>query len=161
MVETGEDAQTGLRVALCESFIDTPHFMVTYGDGVSDVNISKLVEFHNKGETMATVTCVKPPSRFGNIESGTDGIVHEINEKLDVGGGTINGGFFVFNRDFINIVKDCGDVMLERQPMDALVESQQLRAYMHQGFWELMDTGREYRRLNDLWNSGKAPWKVW
>jgi glucose-1-phosphate cytidylyltransferase len=160
-VETGEETQTGKRIALCKKYIQTPHLMATYGDGVANINIDALVEAHLKMNKMATVTSVKPTSRFGNISVNSEGMVQEFNEKQDAGGGSINGGFFIFKKEFLDIAEECGDVMLERQPMDKLVTMNQLAAYTHNGFWEPMDTMREYMMLNDLWNSGKAKWKTW
>ncbi len=159
--ETGEETQTGMRVKLCRQYVQTPYFMVTYGDGLADINIDSQIRFHiNHGKT-ATVTCVRPKSRFGSIELGSLSQVKAFNEKPDAGGGTINGGFFVFNRSFFDILDVCGDVMLERDPMDILVQRQELYAYLHDGFWEPMDTSREHRVLNQLWNEGNAPWKIW
>lgn len=160
-IETGEITQTGKRIALCRDYVDSDHFMVTYGDGVGDVNIRELAEFHLKNKKMATVTCVRPRSRFGDIELNHNGVVTAFNEKQDAGGGSINGGFFVFKKDFFTILEKFDNVMLEKEPMDCLVEQNQLMAYTHRGFWEPMDTSREYRTLNQLWLEGKAPWKIW
>ncbi len=161
LVETGEDTMTGKRVSLCEKYVDTDHFMVTYGDGVADINIPALNDFHSKSEKIATVTSVRPTSRFGNIDIDEDGAVTEFNEKQDAGGGTINGGFFVFKKEFFDIIRNVGDVMLEREPMDRLVERGELNAFQHEGFWEPMDTSREFNMLNRLWDSGEAKWGVW
>src|SRR5215210_4866161 len=158
--ETGEKTQTGERIARCRPYVETGYFMATYGDGVGDIDIGALGRFALEQGKTGTVTSVTPASRFGNIEV-TDGTVTAFNEKQDAGGGSINGGFFVFKRSFFDVVEGYGDVMLERGPMDELVERRELAAYRHSGFWEPMDTMREYRLLNDLWESGKAPWKVW
>ena len=161
LAETGEDTMTGKRVSLCEKYVDTEHFMVTYGDGVADVDIARLTDFHLKNGKTATVTSVRPTSRFGNIVISENGQVTEFNEKQDAGGGTINGGFFVFKREFFDIIRDTGNVMLERDPMDRLVEKGELNAFVHDGFWEPMDTTREFNLLNEMWNSKEARWKVW
>jgi glucose-1-phosphate cytidylyltransferase len=159
-VDTGAKTQTGERIGRCRPYIRTDHFMVTYGDGVGNVDIEALGRFAVEQGKIGTVTSVTPAGRFGNIE--TDGAtVTAFNEKPDAGGGAINGGFFVFRREFMDVVDRYGDVMLEREPMDDLVERGELAAYRHSGFWEPMDTLREYRLLNDLWNSGEAPWKTW
>jgi len=161
LAETGEDTLTGKRVALCEKYVDTDHFMVTYGDGVGNIRIDELVQFHLEKDKIGTVTSVRPTSRFGNIVLDGKGCVTEFNEKTDAGGGTINGGFFVFKKAFFDILRQSDNVMLERDPMDRLVEMGQLTAFRHEGFWEPMDTTREYRMLNELWDSGQAHWKIW
>ena len=153
--------KTGKRVSLCEKYVDTEHFMVTYGDGVANVDIQGLTDFHLKSGKMATVTSVRPTSRFGNIVISESSQVSEFNEKQDAGGGTINGGFFVFRKDFFDIIRNTGNVMLERDPMDRLVEKGELNAFVHEGFWEPMDTTREFNMLNQMWESGEAKWKVW
>ncbi|MBP7461364.1 MAG: NTP transferase domain-containing protein [Candidatus Delongbacteria bacterium] len=160
-VETGETTQTGKRIALCKDYIHSDHFMVTYGDGVGNIDIKQLVEFHLQNGKMSTVTCVRPRSRFGDIETDQTGLVTAFNEKPDAGGGNINGGFFVFKQEFFSILDKFDNVMLEKEPMDDLVEKNQLIAYAHHGFWEPMDTSREFRDLNQLWQEGKAPWKIW
>jgi glucose-1-phosphate cytidylyltransferase len=158
--DTGDKTQTGERIARCRKYVKTDYFMATYGDGVADIDISALGRFALDQGKVATVTSVTPSSRFGNIEI-SDGTVTSFNEKPDAGGGSINGGFFVFKRAFFDIVEKHGDVMLEREPMDELVEQGELAAYRHTGFWEPMDTMREFRLLNGLWQSGEAPWKIW
>lgn len=159
-VETGEKTQTGERIARCRKYVTTDYFMVTYGDGVGDIDIGALGRVAVEQGKIGTVTSVTPSSRFGNIEVG-DGTVTSFNEKPDAGGGSINGGFFVFKNEFFDTVEKYGDVMLEREPMDDLVRQGQLAAYRHSGFWEPMDTMREYRMLNQYWESGEAPWKIW
>jgi glucose-1-phosphate cytidylyltransferase len=158
--ETGLKTQTGKRIALCRKYVETDHFMATYGDGVADIDIDALTRFALEQDRMGTVTSVTPASRFGNIEVD-GGTVTAFNEKQDAGGGSINGGFFVFKREFFDVAERHGDVMLEREPMDELVERRELAAYRHPGFWEPMDTMREYRLLNGLWERGEAKWKMW
>lgn len=158
--ETGEFTQTGKRVALCEKYVDTDEFMVTYGDGVADVDITRLHEFHRAHGRLASVTGVTPPGRFGAMSVDGDTVV-AFNEKRDAGGGLVNGGFFAFNRGVFEVLAAAGDSMLETQPMTELVKADQLRMFRHTGFWEPMDTAREYLALNELWRSGTAPWKVW
>lgn len=158
--ETGEKTQTGERIARCRKYVTSDHFMATYGDGVGDINVDALGRFALEQGKIGTVTSVMPAGRFGNIEV-SDGTVTAFAEKPDAGGGSINGGFFVFKREFFDVLDRYGDVMLEREPMDDLVDRGQLAAYRHPGFWEPMDTMREYRQLNRMWESGEARWKVW
>ena len=158
--ETGEQTQTGKRVLVCEKYVQGKEFMVTYGDGVANVDVAALHRFHRSHGRMATVTGVRPSGRFGAMTvSGTR--VVDFNEKQAAGGGLINGGFFVFNSDFFDILRATGDTMLETVPIARLVEGGDLQVYDHSGFWEPMDTMREYVSLNRLWESGEAPWKVW
>ncbi len=158
--ETGEKTQTGARIARCRQYVTTDHFMATYGDGLGDIDVAGLGHFALEQGKIGTVTSVTPAGRFGNIEV-SDGTVTAFAEKPDAGGGSINGGFFVFKREFFDVVDRYGDVMLEREPMDDLVDRGELAAYRHHGFWEPMDTMREYRLLNRMWESGEAPWKIW
>ena len=158
--ETGPKTQTGKRIALCRKYVKGDYFMATYGDGVADIDIDALTNFAEGQGKIGTVTSVTPASRFGNIET-RDGTVTAFNEKQHAGGGSINGGFFVFRKEFFDVAERHGDVMLEREPMDELVERGELAAYRHEGFWEPMDTMREYRMLNGLWESGEAKWKKW
>lgn len=158
--ETGPVTQTGMRIARCGKYIHTDYFMATYGDGVADIDIAALLCFAAEKDRVGTVTSVRPASRFGNIETNGD-IVSGFAEKIDAGGGAINGGFFVFKRTFLDTVSRHGDVMLEREPLEELTTRGQLAAYRHDGFWEPMDTMREYKLLNDMWDCGKAPWKTW
>jgi glucose-1-phosphate cytidylyltransferase len=158
--ETGEHTQTGMRVFMCRKYVDTDEFMVTYGDGVANVDIARLHAFHRAHGRVATVTGVTPPGRFGAMAVDGESVV-AFNEKRNAGGGLINGGFFVFGRRVFDTLGEAGDSMLETDPMSALVQKDELRMFRHAGFWEPMDTMREYLALNELWNSGKAPWKVW
>jgi glucose-1-phosphate cytidylyltransferase len=158
--ETGEATQTGARIARCRKYVTTDHFMATYGDGVGDIDVTGLARFAVEQDKVGTVTSVTPAGRFGNVEID-DSTVTAFNEKPDAGGGSINGGFFVFKREFFDVLDRYGDVMLEREPMDELVSGRELAAYRHTGFWEPMDTMREYRLLNKMWADGEAKWKVW
>jgi glucose-1-phosphate cytidylyltransferase len=157
---TGEKTQTAARIALCRKYVTTDYFMATYGDGVGDIDVETLGQFAVEHGKIGTVTSVTPAGRFGNIEV-LDGTVSAFNEKPDAGGGAINGGFFVFKREFLDVLDKYGDVMLEREPMDDLVGRGELAAYRHNGFWEPMDTNREYLLLNGLWRGGEAKWKIW
>lgn len=162
LAETGESTQTGGRVAAIRRYVEGDDlFCVTYGDGVSDVDVTALIAFHRSHGKIATVTAVRPPGRFGEMVI-TDAAVSEFNEKPQVAEGFINGGFFIFDsrRVWEYLGEDSGSV-LEREPLRRLASDGQLMAYAHTGYWQPMDTAREYGILNDLWASGKAPWKVW
>ncbi len=160
LVETGLEAMTGCRVKRIEKYITGEHFQLTYGDGVADINIGDLVDFHLAHGKMGTVTAVRPPSRFGEIELDGNRVV-EFNEKPLTLQSRISGGFFVFHRSFFNSLRDDPDLVLEYGPLRDLARAGRLRAYLHDGFWQPMDTSREYKYLNDLWAQGCAPWNTW
>jgi glucose-1-phosphate cytidylyltransferase len=162
LVDTGESALTGARIRNARHFLDDAKtFMVTYGDGVGDIDIARLLKFHQSHGRIATLTAVRPPGRFGELEVH-DCAVESFREKPQVTGGYINGGFFVFNRAlFDSYLPARDDLMLEREPLEQLIADKQLMAFAHDGFWQPMDTPREHQLLNDLWASGKAPWKMW
>jgi glucose-1-phosphate cytidylyltransferase len=162
LADTGETTMTGGRLVSVRKYVEAGDLvMCTYGDGVADVDVKKLVAFHRAHGKVATVTAVRPPGRFGEL-SVAAGTVAEFNEKPQAAGGLINGGFFVFDarRIWSYLPAEPGCV-LEGEPMRALVRDRQLVAYEHTGFWQPMDTLREFNLLNDLWASGRAPWKVW
>lgn len=162
LAETGENTMTGGRVAAVRRYVegDEP-FLLTYGDGVSDVDVRELLAYHRRHGKIVTVTAVRPPGRFGEME--LDGVVvSEFNEKPQVSEGYINGGFLVCDgRRVWDYLGQASDVVLEREPMRRLTRDGQLAAYRHGGFWYAMDTLREYHFLNDLWAGGHAPWKTW
>lgn len=162
LAETGEATQTGGRVIAIRKYVEGDDaFAVTYGDGVADVDIAKLLAFHRAHGKAATVTAVRPPGRFGEMRI-EGGVVREFQEKPQVSEGFINGGFFVFDaRRIWDYLGEGPGVFLEREPMQRLAADGQLVAYSHTGFWQPMDTAREYDLLNDLWGSGAAPWKTW
>jgi glucose-1-phosphate cytidylyltransferase len=160
LAETGLDAQTGCRIWRASKYLTGDRFMVTYGDGVADVDFDKLLDFHLSHGRTATVTAVHPPSRFGEIEVNGRQVV-EFNEKPNVSRGRINGGFFVFERRFLDRLNDDRTLVLEKEPLMQLARDGELMAFPHHGFWHPMDTSRDYRYLNDLWESGEAPWKTW
>ena len=140
-------------------------FCLTYGDGVGNVDLGALLAFHRAHGKLATVTGVRPPGRFGELEVDGSGRATQFNEKPQVQAGLINGGFFVFQRAFLDRFLDDGtggaDMVLEQEPLQRLARSGELMVYVHEGFWQPMDTSREHTRLNELWNTGRAPWKVW
>jgi glucose-1-phosphate cytidylyltransferase len=162
LAETGESAETGGRVLAVRKYVEHDDlFLLTYGDGVSSVDIRQLVDFHRAHGKIATGTAVRPPGRFGELGI-RDGLVHEFNEKPQATGGFINGGFFVIDgRRFWDYLSEGPATVLEREPMQKLAADGELVAYPHSGFWQPMDTLREFTLLNELWDSGQAPWKVW
>jgi glucose-1-phosphate cytidylyltransferase len=162
LAETGEETMTGGRVSAIRRYVEGEEpFLLTYGDGVSDVDVGRLIAFHRAHGRIATVTAVRPPGRFGEMRIA-DGRVTEFNEKPQATEGFINGGFFVLDG---RRVWDClgtdPRTILEREPMRRLAADGELVAFPHTGFWQPMDTLREYTLLNELWASGKAPWKSW
>jgi len=162
LVETGDSAQTGARLARAARYITTPSFCLTYGDGLSDLDLQALIRFHRSHGKLGTVTGVRPAGRFGELGVGPSGRATEFNEKPQAVEGMINGGFFVFRRAFLDrYLEDRDDLTLEQEPLQRLARDGELMVYPHRGFWQPMDTYREYRLLNDLWASGKAPWRVW
>ena len=160
LADTGLDAMTGARVKAVERFVDDDLCMVTYGDGVSDVDLGALVAFHKAHGKLATITTVRPISRFGILELTREGQVSGFNEKPQLDG-WINAGFMVFDRRAFAYLKQDPSCVLEQEPLQQLAHDGQLMAYRHPGFFYAMDTYREYKVLNDLWESGHAPWKVW
>jgi glucose-1-phosphate cytidylyltransferase len=159
LVDTGEETATGGRLRRVAPYIDDEDFCFTYGDGVSDVDITALVEFHRRQRVLATVTAVHPPGRFGVLTLTRDRIT-AFAEKPSDDAGWINGGYFVLSPKAIDYVAD-DDAAWEREPMERLARDGQLAAFVHAGFWQPLDTLRDRNLLNDLWNGGKAPWKKW
>ncbi|MFI5394413.1 MAG: glucose-1-phosphate cytidylyltransferase [Candidatus Binatia bacterium] len=159
LADTGLETMTGGRVKRVARYIDDDLFAVTYGDGVADVNIRELVKFHRDHGKLATVMAYKPISRFGLLELSDASQVTAFAEKPQADS-WINAGYFIFHRKVLDYI-DGDDCILEHQPLEKLAHAGQLVAYRHTGFFYAMDTYREYKVLNDLWNSGKAPWKMW
>ena len=159
LADTGVDCQTGGRIRKIKKYIEDDTFLLTYGDGVSDLNINRLLEFHKSHGKVATVTTVMPISRFGMLELADENRVVKFTEKPK-SNGWMNAGFFVFQREFFDYLGG-DDCILEREPMERLAAEKQLMAYRHEGFFYAMDTYREYQHLNDLWTRKAAPWKVW
>jgi glucose-1-phosphate cytidylyltransferase len=160
LADTGENSQTGARVKRIEKYIDDDIFLLTYGDGVSNINIKKLVEFHKSHGKIGTMTGVHPASRFGEINTKND-LITVFNEKPQTKEGLINGGFFVFNREFFDYLDDHEDCILEAEPLEHLVADQELMLYKNEGFWQCVDTYRELELINSLWNQPNPPWKMW
>lgn len=159
LVETGLDTQTGGRVKRFASRLGDETFMMTYGDGVSNINVNELLAFHASHNKLATVTAVRPPSRFGGLVFDGDRVV-EFVEKPQIGEGWINGGFFVLEPGVHDYI-DGDDVIFEREPLERLASDHQLMAYKHDSYWQPMDTLREVHLLRQMWSLGQAPWKVW
>jgi glucose-1-phosphate cytidylyltransferase len=151
---------TGGRVRRVKDFVGDGPFMLTYGDGLADVNIAALKEFHASHGRLATVTTVKPTSRFGLVDIGADARVTTFAEKPQVEG-WMSAGFFVFDQRVFDYIDGGDDCILERAPLERLTSDGQLVAYRHDGSFFAMDTFREYQQLNKLWDSGQAPWKAW
>jgi glucose-1-phosphate cytidylyltransferase len=161
LVDTGEETMTGGRLKRVKDYLkDESEFCFTYGDGVSDVNIGKLIKHHKKHGKKATLTATRPQGRFGAIKIGFDNMINKFEEKPEGDQSWINGGFFVLNPSVIDII-DSDFTSWENEPLSKLAKDGQLSAYIHDGFWQPMDTLREKNKLNELWISGKAPWKVW
>jgi glucose-1-phosphate cytidylyltransferase len=160
LADTGISAMTGARIKRIEKYITGNRFLVTYGDGVTDLNIKNLIEFHKAHGKIGSVTGVFPPSRYGELNIEQDHVV-AFNEKPSDHKASINGGYFVFNREFFDYLSDDDACILEREPLTKLTYNKQLKVYAHTGFWQCMDTYRDFNYLTELWRSGKAPWKVW
>jgi glucose-1-phosphate cytidylyltransferase len=159
LVDTGLDSMTGARIRKIKSYIgDDEQFMLTYGDGVGDIDIERLLAFHKAHGKVLTVTGVRPPGRFGELSADADGLVAEFNEKPQATGGRISGGFFVCRREIFNYLEEREDLVFEVEPMNRLVADRQLCLYEHDGFWQPMDTSREYQLLNSIYAKGSAPW---
>jgi glucose-1-phosphate cytidylyltransferase len=165
LIETGENTMTGGRIKRIQEYVDGERFFLTYGDGVSDVDFDKLLQFHEKNESYATLTAVQPPGRFGAFHLDPD--AHEITHFREKPSGDsahdtawINGGFFVMEPEIFNFIE--GDASIwEREPMEAIAVKGKLMAYKHHGYWQNMDTLRDRKILEEVWSGGNAPWKKW
>jgi glucose-1-phosphate cytidylyltransferase len=160
LVDTGLHTQTGGRIKRLQPYVNDETFMLTWGDGVSDVNLHDLLAFHRAHGKLCTLTAVRPPARFGHLELGDGGAITEFSEKPQTGEGWINGAFFVCEPEVFDYVE--GDTTAwEREPLERLAKDGQLMAYQHHSFWQCMDTLRDKQLLQSLWDSGDAPWKTW
>ena len=160
LVDTGLNTMTGGRIKRIRSFLEGEPFLLTYGDGVSDVNIEELVKFHQQKGTMVTLTSVEPGGRFGLLDISEEGDISNFREKKKEDGGWINAGFMVVEQGIFDLI-DGDDTVFEKYPLEECARRGQLSAYRHHGFWQCMDTMREKQMLEELWSSGKAPWKSW
>jgi glucose-1-phosphate cytidylyltransferase len=159
--ETGLKTMTGGRVSKIKKYIENDEtFMLTYGDGLGDIDLKKLLEFHKSHGKIMTITGVNPPGRFGELEM-TDNKITAFNEKPQTEGSFISGGFFVCNKKIFDYLEGNENLVLEKEPMINLVKDEQMMIYKHTGFWHPMDTSREYKLLNELYNKNNAPWKIW
>ena len=162
LVDTGLNTKTAGRLKRVQKYIGNEDFMLTYGDGVADINLNDLLAFHRSHGKIASVTAVQPEARFGGMDLGPDGMVLNFKEKPKGDGKWINGGFFVLKPEVFNyLADDMDDVMWEDAPLEKLSKEQQLRAFRHQGFWKCMDAMRDKLELESLWQSNQAKWKVW
>jgi glucose-1-phosphate cytidylyltransferase len=161
LVDTGAETQTGGRLKRVADHLGGERFMMTYGDGVADIDLAALLAVHEAQGRLATVTAVQPPGRFGALEMDEGGtVVHQFVEKPHGDGGWMNGGFFVLEPEVLEYIS--GDETLwEKEPLERLARDGQLSAYRHGGFWQPMDTLRDKRLLEELWESGAAPWRSW
>jgi len=159
LIDTGIDTATGGRLKKLSSQLEGKAFLMTYGDGVANVNVKDLVAFHRKHGKLATVTAVRPPARFGGLEFSGN-LVTKFVEKSQIHAGWINGGFFVLEPQVLDYI-DSDQTMFEREPLERLAQDGQLVGYQHDDFWQCMDTLRDVRLLNSLWEKGEAPWKIW
>lgn len=161
LIDTGEQTMTGGRLRRAAPYLDSDEdFCFTYGDGVGDINITKLIQFHKAQTRKATLTAVYPPGRFGALDIDSDSLVSKFHEKPDGDGGMINGGFFVLSPDVLDLI-DGDSCIWEHGPLESLARNKELAAYEHRGFWQPMDTLRDKDLLEKLWTSGDAPWKCW
>jgi len=162
LIETGENTLTGSRIKKIENLIDEDNFFLTYGDGVSDVNINSLLNFHIESNKFCTVTAVKPTARFGVLNIDQNNNVIKFSEKRDEDVNWINGGYFVCKKDIFKYLKeDLNDETWEASPLENLAKDKQLAAYKHNGFWRPMDSLKDKKDLNDLWQTNNAKWKIW
>jgi len=160
LADTGETAMTGSRIKRIEKYITGDEFMVTYGDGVANIDIRKLLKFHKSHRKIGTVTGVHPSSRFGELIVDKNRVI-EFSEKPQTKDSLINGGFFVFNRKIFSYLNAADNCVLEKEPLENLSSDRELMVYIHDGFWQCMDTYRDLELLNNLWRSNRAPWKIW
>ena len=160
LLDTGLNSLTGTRILKAKNYIEDEKFLLTYGDGVSDVNMDNLISFHNEKNKTVTMTAVQPQGRYGAISINDDSIVEKFIEKPSGDGAWINGGFFICNKDVFNYIDKNTNEMFEENPLNQLAINNELAAYRHKGFWQCMDTLRDKNYLSDLWEQGTAPWMI-
>jgi len=161
LVETGNDSMTGGRIKRIQPYINNEPFMLTYGDGVANINVEELVKFHQSHGKLCTVTSVQPSGRFGALDIGTDSSVHSFLEKPRGDGAWINGGYMVCEPGIFDFIKDGDSTIWEKAPMEDIATSGEMKAYKHHGFWRPMDTLKDKHDLNEMWDQNKAEWKIW
>ena len=160
LVYTGKNTLTGGRILRLRNIIKNKEFLMTYGDGLSNVNLKKLISFHRASKSIVTLTAVRPPVRFGEINISEEGKITQFKEKPQSSKNWINGGFFVMNQKIFNHLKN-DQTILEKKPLETLAKKKQLSGYRHFSFWQCMDTMRDKKYLNKLWKTNKSPWKKW
>jgi len=161
LAETGLDTMTGGRIKQAQKYVGNEPFLLTYGDGVSDVDIAKTIEFHKSHSGSITMTSIQPEARFGGLDLSDDMKVNQFKEKPKNEGGWVNGGFFVCEPEVFDYISDDLQCTFEQEPLQTMAKDNKLFAYQHNGFWQPMDTLRDNKKLNKLWNENKAPWKIW
>lgn len=161
LADTGLNAMTGARIKKVERYVGGDRFMLTYGDGLSDVDIDEVARHHDAAGTVGTLIGVNPPSRFGMIKADEKGLIKEFVEKPILYDDYVNGGFYVFEKKLFDYLDSDESCVLETKPLSKLAAERKLSMYRHRGFWYCMDTYRDYMELNAMWDSGKVPWKVW
>jgi len=161
LADTGANAMTGARVKRIEKYVDEDGFLLTYGDGLADVNLDAALRFNAQTNKLGTLTGVNPQSRFGMVKTDDAGTVMEFVEKPIMYNEYVNGGFYYFRKDFFDYLDDDDGCILETKPLASLAQKKELSMYKHKGFFHCMDTYKDYVDLNKIWDSGKAPWKVW
>ena len=162
MLYTGQSAMTGARIKKAQKYVGNEPFLLTYGDGVSDVNIKEVIESHKKSGKLITMTAVQPTGKFGAIAIDKDNSITSFKEKPKGDGSWINGGYFVCENEVFNYIKENDDsVVFEKEPLENLAHDGKLNAYKHKGFWRPMDMLKDKNDLNEMWHNGSAPWKVW
>ncbi|MDO9264990.1 MAG: glucose-1-phosphate cytidylyltransferase [Desulfosalsimonadaceae bacterium] len=161
LLDTGIETMTGGRILRARNFIGNEAFMLTYGDGVADIDVNALLRFHRSHGKALTMTSIQPEGRFGSVDSNSDGLIETFYEKPKGDGAWINGGFFVCQPEVFDYIADGDSIMFERSPLETLARDRQLYAYKHHGFWKCMDTLRDKMYLNQLWEQNQARWKIW
>ena len=161
MLYTGLESMTGYRIKKAKEYVGNEPFLLTYGDGVADINIKDLIDFHNKSKKTVTMTAVRPSGRFGALVMDNENTVTSFIEKPKGDGSWINGGFFVCEPEVFDFIPDRNDIMFEREPLENLAKAGNLNAYKHEGYWQPMDTLRDKIALTKMWNEGTAKWAVW
>ena len=161
MLYTGQHTQTGGRIKKAQNYVGNEKFLLTYGDGVADVNVNEIIKSHNQSGKTVTVTAVQPSGRFGALDIDENNQVNSFREKLKGDGSWVNGGFFVCNPEVFDYIDDSEDRIFEQEPLENLAKNGQLNAYKHKGFWQPMDTIRDKKLLTEMWLNNKAPWALW
>jgi glucose-1-phosphate cytidylyltransferase len=161
LVDTGLTTMTGARIRKVQSYLRNERFLLTYGDGVSDVDLRELIAFHERSKVLATLTTIQPSGKFGSLVIGEDARIRSFQEKPRGDNAWINGGFFVLEPGIFQYIPEGEEVIWERGPLESMARDGKLAAYKYQGFWQCMDTLRDKLQLEEMWSRGSAPWKVW